>query len=202
MNYVAHQLLSFHQPEIQIGNIYGEVIKGNQYKKYKGDILLGILLHREIDTFTDQHPCVKNSSAIFHERYAKYAPVIVDVVYDYILIQNWKKFSTQNFESFTDECYQLFSTHLNEFPEKARFIIEHLLKHDWFHNYSTIKGVQQTLRGISQRSKFDNQIYFAVEEIQANYHALENDFLEFFPQLVSHCKKFIQQHRTQISEFN
>ena len=191
MNFVAHQLLSFQNPEIQIGNLFGEVIRGKDFQYFKGDRQKGILLHRQIDSFTDSHAAVKNSSRKFHQRYGKYSPVIVDVIYDYILISNWEKFSEKPYEVFVNECYQLFELHFEEFPPRLQFIIKHLLKHDWFRNYMSLEGIQQTLKGISQRSKFKNNISTAVEELVLHKDELETDFHTFFPELVQHCKTFI-----------
>ena len=64
MNYVAHQVLSFGDPNLQLGNLLGEVVKGNQYQQYSPNLQKGILLHRQIDTFTDAHPIVKELSLI------------------------------------------------------------------------------------------------------------------------------------------
>lgn len=200
MNYVAHQFLSFNIPEIQLGNLYGEIVRGNKFENYEGLLRLGILLHREIDTYTDSHPSTKKSSQKFYNRFNKYAPVIVDVLYDHLLIQNWSKFSDQTYAEYTTQCYQLFRANFDEFPPKLQYIIHHLLEHNWFHNYETIKGIQKTLKGISERSKFENEIYLAIEEFNLYYKDLENDFLEFFPEIINHCQSFIKKHE-QISGF-
>lgn len=191
MNFVAHQLLSFNNPEIQIGNLFGEVVRGKDFENFEGDRQKGILLHRQIDTFTDDHDIVKKSTQKFHERYGKYSPVIVDVLYDYILISNWNKFSDESYVQFVKACYELFQKHFEEFPADLQYMVKHLLKHDWFGNYSTISGIEQTLRGISQRSKFENNIETAIEELHIYKEELESEFLEFFPLLTAHCKSFI-----------
>lgn len=191
MNFVAHQFLSFRNPEIQIGNLLGEIVRGKDFENYHGDLQKGILLHREIDSFTDNHPIVKNSTQKFHERYGKYAPVIVDVLYDYILISHWNQFSKETYDKFVADCYELFRNRFDEFPPNLQFIIKHLLKYDWFNNYKTIEGIGQTLKGISQRSKFKNNIASAVEEIELYKTEFEQDFHQFFPELSLHCKSFI-----------
>lgn len=191
MNFVAHQLLSFDNTEIQIGNLFGEVIRGKDFKNFKGDRQKGILLHRQIDTFTDDHDIVKKSTQKFHERYGKYAPVIVDVIYDYLLILNWKKFSEKPYNAFVKDCYDLFQKHYGEFTADLQFMVNHMVKHDWFGNYATAAGIRQTLKGISQRSKFENNISTAVEEMEMYQEELNSEFLEFFPQLIIHCKTFI-----------
>lgn len=191
MNFVAHQVLSFADPEIQIGNLLGEVVRGKDFESFSGNVQKGILLHRQIDTFTDTHKIVKQSTQKFHEKYGKYSPVIVDVIYDYILISNWEKFSEEPYDEFVTNCYELFQDHYNEFPSELQFIVKHMIKHDWFRNYATMDGIKQTLKGISQRSKFENNIGSAVEEMKFHIDELSLEFNEFFPELVSHCKSFI-----------
>ncbi|MFV0304805.1 MAG: ACP phosphodiesterase [Moheibacter sp.] len=192
MNFVAHQFLSFHKTEIQLGNLYGEIVRGKDYLKFDTEIQKGILLHREIDTFTDAHDIVKNSTKIFHPKYGKYAPVIVDVLYDHLLIKNWNYYTDQSYTDFVTECYNLFRLKLDTFPKNLKYIIQHLLNYDWFHNYKSLNGIQQTLKGISQRSKFQNNIYQATYEFVENEKELNSDFNEFFPLLINHCQKFIK----------
>lgn len=191
MNFAAHQFLSFENPEIQIGNLLGEIVRGKNFKDYEGDRQKGILLHRQIDSFTDSHPVVKNSSQKFHENYGKYSPVIVDVLYDHILIANWEKYSNEPYEVFVENCYALFRKHFDEFPPRLQFIIKHLLQHDWFRNYTTLEGIGQTLYGISQRSKYPNKISNAVYEYELFKDELHVDFNLFFPELITHCKEYL-----------
>ncbi len=191
MNFVAHQYLSFKQQSLQIGNLLGETVKGKQYLDFPDDIQKGILLHRSIDTFTDSHEIVKQSSSYFHETQHKFAPIIVDVIYDYFLIKHWNDFSDTPYQKFKLDCYQLFKNEYDTFPKKLQETIFYLLKYDWFENYSTIEGVQKTLKGIGSRAKFENNLHQIIPEFEQYYSMLEKDFLQFFPLLQTHCKNFI-----------
>ena len=191
MNFVAHQYLSFKQQSLQIGNLLGETVKGKQYLDFPDDIQKGILLHRSIDTFTDSHEIVKQSSSYFHETQHKFAPIIVDVIYDYFLIKHWNNFSDTPYQKFKLDCYQLFKNEYDTFPKKLQETIFYLLKYDWFENYSTIEGVQKTLKGIGSRAKFENNLHQIIPEFEQYYSMLEKDFLQFFPLLQTHCKNFI-----------
>ena len=191
MNFVAHQYLSFKQQSLQIGNLLGETVKGKQYSDFPDDIQKGILLHRSIDTFTDSHEIVKQSSSYFHETQHKFAPIIVDVIYDYFLIKHWNDFSDTPYQKFKLDCYQLFKNEYDTFPKKLQETIFYLLKYDWFENYSTIEGVQKTLKGIGSRAKFENNLHQIIPEFEQYYSMLEQDFLQFFPLLQTHCKNFI-----------
>lgn len=191
MNFVAHQYLSFENQSLQIGNLLGETVKGKQYLDFPKEIQKGILLHRSIDTFTDSHETVKKSSSYFHETQHKFAPIIIDVIYDYFLIKHWNNYSEIPFEKFKTDCYQLFKDEYNSLPKKLQETIFYLLKYDWFENYSTIEGVQKTLKGIGNRAKFENNLHQIIPEFEKNYANLETDFLSFFPQIQTHCKNFV-----------
>jgi len=191
MNLVAHQYLSFNNPALQIGNLLGENVKGNKYLIYPEEIQKGILLHRAIDSFTDSHDVVKRSTSYFHASQHKYAPIIIDIVYDYFLIKHWKTFHPTSFYIFKDNCYTLFANNYENFPSKLQYTLDYLLSQDWFENYSTLQGVQKTLNGISQRASFPNELKNSLEEIKKNETDLEKDFLEFFPELVDFVKEFI-----------
>lgn len=191
MNLVAHQYLSFKNPDLQIGNLLGELVKGNDYLQYDAEISKGILLHRAIDSFTDSHEIVKNSSAKFHSTQHKYSPIIIDLMYDYFLIKHWNQFHDIPFNQFKTDCYQLFQNHLPTVPKTAQQMINHLIKHDWFSNYTTLEGIQQTLANISKRTSFQNNLTDAINEMKRFENEIEQDFLKFFPELIDYCKYFI-----------
>ncbi len=55
MNYLAHAYLSFNMPDILVGNMISDFIKGKKQFDYPLPVQKGIRLHRAIDTFTDTH---------------------------------------------------------------------------------------------------------------------------------------------------
>ena len=61
MNYLAHIFLSPENDLVTIGNFMADHVKGNKYKLYAPDLQKGILLHRQIDSFTDAHELVRKS---------------------------------------------------------------------------------------------------------------------------------------------
>jgi len=56
MNYLAHAYLSFNVPSILVGNMISDFVKGSSKLGYPVSIQKGIMLHRDIDAFTDTHP--------------------------------------------------------------------------------------------------------------------------------------------------
>ena len=95
MNFLAHTHLSQDNEDVIFGNFIADAVKGKSYLKYRKDIITGILLHRDIDTFTDRHPIVKNSKATVREHFGKYSGIVVDIYYDHFLAHNWEDYHSE-----------------------------------------------------------------------------------------------------------
>ena len=100
MNYLAHLVLSGDDDFIRIGNFIADSIKGKKYKTYPKNIQKGILLHRQIDLFTDNDDIVKRSKKRLHNRYGHYKGVIIDILYDHFLAKNWVKYSSTPLQNY------------------------------------------------------------------------------------------------------
>ena len=55
MNFLGHIYLSGPDTELAIGNLLADQIKGNRISELPDKIKSGIVLHRLIDEFTDNH---------------------------------------------------------------------------------------------------------------------------------------------------
>ncbi|MDO5655840.1 MAG: acyl carrier protein phosphodiesterase [Flavobacteriaceae bacterium] len=192
MNLVLHQLLSFRNPQWQIGNHLGEVIKGKQFLQFEPQIQKGILLHRFIDTFSDSHASVKSSSAHLHFNHSKFSPIIIDVYYDFLLIKNWESFTQQSFTEFKLECYRLLLENMDLFPEKLQRFTHAMVEYDWFESYGNYEGLEKILSNMSRRTKFQNNMHWAVKDLYLNEAKFELDFMLFFPELIEKVCMFLE----------
>src|ERR1700709_705966 len=93
MNYLAHAYLSFNDPEILIGNLISDFVKGKAKYDYPERILAGINLHRAIDNFTDTHDSTRIAKEVFRPYYRLYSGAFIDVVYDHFLATDATEFS-------------------------------------------------------------------------------------------------------------
>jgi len=59
VNYLAHAFLSNNNADLLIGNFIADHLRGNNFEGYSQEVQKGILLHRKIDEFTDNHPNFK-----------------------------------------------------------------------------------------------------------------------------------------------
>jgi acyl carrier protein phosphodiesterase len=60
-----------------------------------------------------------------------------------------------------------------------------MIKYNWLVNYATIEGIDQSLKGISRRTKHVSGMENAWEDLLDHYGDFEKDFCEFFPEIMA-----------------
>ncbi len=183
MNFLAHIYLSNNIPLVSIGNFIADGIKGSEYKSFPRDIQIGILLHREIDTFTDAHPTVRQSTKRLHQNYSHYSGVIVDILYDHFLAKNWNRYSKVPLEFFVSNFYDLLEDHFELLPKRIQHMIPYMIADNWLLNYANIEGIQKVLDGMNRRTKNLSGMNNATSELITYYSEFEQEFTEFFEEL-------------------
>ena len=196
MNYLAHIYLSGDNEGIIIGNFIADGIKGKKYLKYPKEIQKGILLHRGIDSFTDQHPTVRKSTARLHKNYGHYSGVIVDILYDHFLAKNWNQYHTQPLDEYIQDFYTLLRKDFEVLPARIRQLMPYMISDNWLLSYQTISGISRILVQMNYRTKNISKMNFAVIELEEYYTEFEEEFTSFFTELQSFCKNKLQELNT------
>lgn len=194
MNFLAHAYLSFDKPGLLAGNMMADSVRGNQADAYPEEIKKGILLHRRIDAFTDSHALVKETRKVFYPLISHYALVISDVIYDHFLGVHWNRFHQRSLMDFSIQSYQMLDKYRLYFPPKFDMIYSYMRDENWFVKYSSHAGIHHTIEMLKHRSKAFVWDKGTIQLFEEEYSVLENYFLDFFPQLVSHSLDFIQHN--------
>jgi acyl carrier protein phosphodiesterase len=184
MNFLAHIYLSGDDKDIIIGNFIADGIKGSSYTKFPIGIQKGILLHREIDTFTDAHPIVRKSTKRLHEKYGHYSGIIVDILYDHFLAKNWIVYSSVPLEQFVENFYNLLNEYHEILPTRIQRMIPYMLTDNWLLSYATIPGISKILYQMNFRTKNQSKMNLAVVELEEFYTDFEKEFTDFFNELI------------------
>lgn len=193
MNFLAHLFLSGNDAEVQLGNFLAEGIRTKAYLDFPKGIQRGILLHREIDTFTDAHPFFRQSTKRLHASYHHYAPVVVDLYYDHFLAKNWNVYSKRPLAEVVQNFYKLLSDNSNYFTQKAHTVVPYMIKYNWLVSYESIHGLGTIFRQMDARTKFLSGMSTATEELTADYSLFEEEFTKFFPEIQSFCEKKLKE---------
>lgn len=184
MNFLAHIYLSGNNDLIKIGNFMADGIRGKQFQSYPFEIQKGIILHRAIDTFTDAHPIFRQSTKRLHNNYHHYAGVIVDIIYDHFLAKNWSKYSDEKLEDFVENFYKSLFDNKQLLSERVNRIMPVLIEENWLVSYKTIDGIKHILTQMDRRTKNQSKMQFATQELLEFYSEFENEFTEFFKELI------------------
>jgi acyl carrier protein phosphodiesterase len=184
MNFLAHIYLSGDNDLIKIGNFMADGIRGKHFESYPLEIQKGIILHRTIDTFTDAHPIFRQSTKKLHEKYHHYSGVIVDVFYDHFLAKNWEKYSDEKLEHFVARFYQSLQDNYINLSEKAKGMLPYMMEYNWLVSYQTVEGIERILIQMDQRTKNESKMRFATQELSKFYSEFENEFTNFFQELI------------------
>ena len=120
MNFLAHTYLSGCNEEIIVGNFMGDYVKGKNYKLFPEQVKKGILIHRDIDTFTDMHQITRISKQRIAPRYHKYAGIITDIFYDHFLASMWDNYSNLSLQEFVRRTYDLLKRNYKFLPDAIK----------------------------------------------------------------------------------
>ncbi len=185
MNFLAHIYLSGNNDLIKIGNFMADGIRGKHFDNFHPDIQKGIILHRNIDTFTDSHSVFRKSTKRLHPNYHHYSGIIVDIFYDHFLAKNWKNYSDEKLDDFATRFYQSLQQNYKLLTPKTQGILPYITQYNWLVNYQYVEGIQNTLTRMDARLKNQSNMRFAVEDLKNNYAQFEQEFTLFFEDLIT-----------------
>ncbi|MBC7721287.1 MAG: DUF479 domain-containing protein [Pedobacter sp.] len=184
MNYLAHAYLSFNIPEILVGNMISDYVKGKKQFDYPTNIQKGIQLHRAIDAFTDAHAVTKQAKQYLYPAVGTYCGAFVDVVYDHFLAIDKMQFATnEHLQTVATSCYDILNINYNLLPEKFANMLPYMQQQNWLYNYQFLWGIEKSFEGVTWRAKYLSSYGTAFELFEKHYVALQNCYAEFFPSL-------------------
>jgi acyl carrier protein phosphodiesterase len=192
MNFLAHIYLSGDNDLMKIGNFMADGIHGKHFDHFPKEIQKGIILHREIDTFTDAHPIFRQSTKRLHPNYHHYSGIIVDIFYDHFLAKNWSSYSEEPLEQYTERFYQSLRDNFEFLNEKTQKMLPYLIQQNWLMSYQTIDGIALILEKMDNRMKRDSIMRLSVTELKTYYTEFEQEFTTFFDAIIIHSKLKIE----------
>lgn len=193
MNFLAHLYLSGDFDEVMLGNLMADFVKGTPPPQWSVPLRRGIMLHREIDSFTDAHLVVRESKVRLYPAYRHYASVIVDIFYDHFLAVHWLQFSDVTLPDFARKVYQLLNDHWILLPEQMHLMAQRMQQQNWLVGYAQLAGIEQVFRGMARRTRFVSGMEGATEDLRKDYFLYEAEFLRFFPDLLQHAEAIKSQ---------
>jgi acyl carrier protein phosphodiesterase len=141
-----------------IANLYGDSVKGTRFKHYSIGIQQGIVLHRKIDYYMDQHPAVKKLRIHLYTDLPKIAGVALDLIFDHLLAKKWDEFHHKELNVFLEEFYNHRSPLELEMSTGFVLLLKRMRESKWMNYYPTLYGLEKSALGVSGRISFKNSL--------------------------------------------
>lgn len=183
MNFLAHTLLSGSSPEVTVGNLCADFIKGRARRALPAGMQAGFALHQRIDFVTDTHPAVAAAAALIEPRWGRYAPVLLDVYFDHLLAADFAQYHAEPLERYASATYDLLRRHRHLLPPHAQLATDYMVRQDWLGSYATHAGIALAFARMSRRLKHGIDLAPAIDDLAAHHAAIAGHFTLFWPEL-------------------
>lgn len=188
MNYLAHIYLSGDSEEITVGNFIGDFVKGNQHQQFPEQVAYGIVLHRRIDSFTDQHALVRECIQLLRPGYGKYAGIVADIFFDHFLASNWTDYSVDSLRQFTKNAHSIFISNFGILPFRVKQFLPFLIHHRRLESYAERENLLTVLDIMSRRTSLPANSEWAMMILNQKYDEFEYLFRNFFLELINYVE--------------
>jgi acyl carrier protein phosphodiesterase len=184
VNFLAHAYLSFGIPDIVVGNLISDFVKGKRKLDYPPEIRTGIDLHRAIDTFTDTHPATRTAKTCFRADYGLYSAPLIDVAFDHFLAVDPGIFPTPiDLAAFAGRTYTQLALRTSLFPDRFKRLFPYMRDQDWLSGYQTREGIYASFGGLARRAAYMPPPDRACQLFDLHYQYIRECYTALFPEL-------------------
>lgn len=180
MNYLVHLYLSDPEPEVRLGNLLGDWVKGPlDPGAWPPGVLRGLRQHRALDSFCVSCEPVRQSRRRIHARFGHWRAVLVDIFYDHLLAADWHNHHTRPLTAFAADCYRLFDLYHDILPTEFRPVAARMRTHDWLSSYADPATVPLVLGRMAERVRRPNPLAAGAGELKRHRNELQTDMRRF-----------------------
>ncbi len=180
MNFLVHLYLSGCDPEILVGNFMGDFVKGRLEGDFPPRLTEGIMLHRRIDSYAQQHPLFLKSRQRLAPSYGLYRGVMVDLFYDHFLSVEWEEWGSVPLDDWLAQVRAIVAARSPLLPPRLQGLVPVIFE-ELLPSYREVEGIGRALERMSRRVRRPNPLAGGEEELITNYGGLRDDFRGFLP---------------------
>lgn len=196
MNYLAHILFSGEKAGFQIGGFIADFVKGRKYQHFSSAIRTGVIHHRNIDTFTDQHHDFKEMVHLLRPTFGRYSSIIADMYLDHFLARHFSQFSRLSLAIFAFRFYTYALFYYFQLPTRVKRFIFHFIYTNRLMKYRSITGLQDSLSIMSRYKSQALEPQAIITYLEENYVLMEMLSLR----LIQHVRVYAAQNERNLTE--
>ena len=185
MNHLAHAFLAGADDEVLLGGLLGDFWRGAPDPHWPAAIRAGVVLHRKIDVYTDNHAEVASARALFVPPLRRYAGILLDVYFDHVLAANWAQHAREPLGGLSERVGRLLQDNRHWLPPRLNRFADYFQDARLFGSYAEREMIERVLAGIGGRLKHDNPLASAGSALWQREAELKPVYARFFPELVA-----------------
>lgn len=194
MNYLAHLSLSFKNDDLMLGNLVADFTRKAKFSDFSTEVQRGIQLHHFIDDYTDRHSLVEEAKALIRPQQGKFSGVVMDIYFDHLLGRDYHFWHRESLADFAKNAYLLFNSRIDELPETTVHMLHYMERGNWLLHYASLEGLQRSLKGMSNRTKYPNNMAQAADQLQILEGQIRPLFSAFYKELLAVVKAWIAKN--------
>jgi acyl carrier protein phosphodiesterase len=189
VNYLVHLYLSGPDPEMQLGGIMGDFVKGPIPDGYPVNLARGLNLHRRIDSLAQHSRHARRSRQRLQPKFGHGRGIIIDIFYDHFLASAWSGYSPVPLADYAAKIYRVLQDNHDQLPASLQRITPHMIAHNWLLSYQHRDVVGRALQRIAQRLSRPLPLADGVEDLAAHEASLRQDFANFMVEAADFVKQ-------------
>ena len=186
MNFLAHFHLAGDTDGMRVGALLGDFVKGPLTKQrintlaLPADIVQGIKLHRQIDSYVDQHPTLLSLGNQLTPELRRYKGIVLDLFCDYALSHHWRQLDSRALTDYTAEILSVLKQHQQHMSGDARQLYRHMEQYDLLNNYSRRETIDAIIVRIGERINRVDEFRLASEQMWQLAPLWLNEFIAIY----------------------
>jgi acyl carrier protein phosphodiesterase len=188
VNHLAHALLAGADDALLLGSLLGDFWRGAPDPAWSAGVRAGVVLHRNMDVFTDSHPVVAAARASFDPPWRRYAGILIDVYFDHALARDWAQLADPPLAALSQRTLALLEQNAAWLPPALNRFAGYFRAHGLFAAYARRATIENVLVGIGTRLRHANRLAESAPVLWQHAAALDAAFARFFPDLEGYAR--------------
>lgn len=187
MNLFAHAVLAAQNATHQAAGILADRLKGvpgqEPFSLLPSAVQAGVIQHRAIDSFTDQHPLQEGMRGLFSPRSRRVAGIVLDLYGDQRLCAHWGRYNSRPKEQCREEAYSSLRSIGPSLPAPAAKWAASICRYDLLTACCRWEGVYETALRLGARIGQQEAFLYAMRELATHREAIDKAYAQFLDDL-------------------
>ena len=198
MNFLCHSEIALYVSEqspslrnqqagMLAGAVLGDFLKGPLKETWDPSLTMGIKLHRKIDAMSNRNAVIQNACDRFPSTMRRLAPILIDIVSDYFLTEDWKTYQQVNLQTFSTKCYSALTSYEKVTDNSFSNFLKYMKKKNVLANSGNWETIENTTFTVLKRLGKESELIPILKAMEHVKPLLSQDFKNFYPPLRHSC---------------